>query len=177
LCAFGQALRAGLVLTIIPLYGTNHLGLSTATVGFAVSALALVDITTMRAGGALADRVGQRRVLTVALLIGAVACAAASTVVVSAWTFATWTALLGVTVAMAWTSPTAIIVNVTDDRELAVGNARVASDIGQLGGSVAAGALVTVAGYDGATAVVAVLLLAVAIWSVGLRELRGAIAA
>src|SRR5438874_3262904 len=47
LSSLGQAVRGGLAFTVIPLLGKRQLGLSTVTVGLALSALALVDIASM----------------------------------------------------------------------------------------------------------------------------------
>lgn len=161
LAAFGQAVRGGLVMTLIPLFGERQLGLSTATVGLALSALAAVDICTMRMAGAWADSVGRRPVLVAGLVLGAAVCATAP-LVDSAASFAAWCAAVAVTVGVTWVVPAAVVVDVAQDAEAGLSTYRIWADIGQLGGSAGAGALAGASGVDGAFVAAAVLFALVA---------------
>jgi MFS family permease len=145
LSGIGQAVRGGLVLTMIPLLGTVHLGLSTAAVGVALSMLAVVDIAAMRVGGGLADRLGRRAVLVGALLSGAVVCIVAPAVSGVA-PFVIWCAAFGVVVGVCWVVPAAVVVDVVEDQEVGLAYYRLSADVGQLLGSTVAGALVGAAG-------------------------------
>jgi MFS transporter, DHA1 family, multidrug resistance protein len=170
---FGQAVRAGVVFTVLPLYGTEHLGLSTGLVGLALSALAVVDIVAMRWGGSLADRVGHRTVLGIALATGAVACALGSRVS-SLGQFVPWCAALGITIGVAWVVPTAMVVDVAADAEVALVNARMAADVGQLFGSVVAGAIIAGLGYPPTVVVTGAAFAVVGLWTWRLPEARAA---
>jgi MFS family permease len=169
LAAFGQAVRGGLVFTIIPLMGERDLGLDTATVGLALSVLAAVDVVAMRVGGTWADRIGRRPVLVGALVVGAAACALAPLVDGPA-RFATWCAVVAVAVGVTWVVPTAVVVDVAEVREAALSNYRISADVGQLGGSTGAGALVGAWGSVGALWVVAAAFGGVAAWVARLPE-------
>jgi MFS family permease len=172
---FGQAVRAGVVFTLLPLYGKEHLGLSTALVGLALSALAIVDIASMRWGGALADRIGHRSVLASALAVGALACLGGSRVG-SLGHFVPLCAVLGLTVGVTWVVPTAMVVHVAADAEVALVNARVAADVGQLLGSVVAGAVIAGVGYRPAVLVTGAVFATVGLWVWRLPEARGTLA-
>jgi MFS family permease len=146
LSSLGQAVRGGVVFTVLPLFARDELHLSTASVGVALSVLAIVDIVLMRVGGALADRVGRVPVLVVALLVGAVVCTTAP-LVGSVATFALFGAGLAVTVAVTWVVPAAMVVDAVEDPESGVSAYRTASDVGMAVGPLVAGALVGAAGH------------------------------
>jgi MFS family permease len=169
LAAMGQAIRGGLVMTIIPLFGKQELGLSTSTVGLALSALAVVDVTSMRVGGAEADRRGSRVVLATALLVGLAVCATAP--LVNGWMYFTvWCALIGVTAGVTWVVPAAMVVDVCEDSEAGLGMYRISSDVGQLVGPAGAGALVAATSPVGALVVVTFGLAGAAGWVARLPE-------
>lgn len=169
LAAFGQAVRGGLVMTLIPLLGDRQLGLSTSTVGLALSALAAVDICAMRIGGAWADRFGRRPVLVSALVLGAVACATAP-LVDGAVGFATWCATVAIVVGVTWVVPAAVVVDVAQDAEAGLSSYRIWADLGQLGGAAGAGALAGASSIDGALVAVAVTFALTAGWVLRLPE-------
>jgi len=166
-----EGARGAIVFTLIPLFGANHLGLGTATIGVALSALAVVDITSMRFGGLLADRVGRRPVFVIALGIGAVTCLAAP-LVTSLPLFIVWCAGLGIPVAMAWIIPATMIVDVSTDTETGLANYRIAADVGVASGSTTAGTAAGVAGPVGAMVAVGGLLAVIGAWVWRLPEAR-----
>jgi MFS family permease len=141
LAAVGQAVRAGLVFTIIPLFGEGELRLSTTLVGVALSSLAVVDIATMRLCGGLADRVGRRAVLVGGLVCGSATCVLAP-VVGGAAGFALWCATAGIVTGVTWVVPAAVVVDVAHEVEAGLSAYRLSADGGQLFGSTGAGALV-----------------------------------
>lgn len=141
LAAVGQSVRAGLVFTIIPLFGEGDLGLSTTLVGVALSALAVVDIVTMRLCGGLADRVGRRAVLVGGLVCGVATCLLAP-IVGGAGGFALWCATAGIVTGVTWVVPAAVVVDVAHEVEAGLSAYRLSADGGQLFGSTGAGALV-----------------------------------
>lgn len=69
--AFVVALGFGIVAPAIPLFARDY-GVGTTAVGVAVSAFALFRFVSAFGGGALVERFGERRVLTVGLLVVAV---------------------------------------------------------------------------------------------------------
>ncbi len=168
---FGEALRGGVVFTLIPLFGSQHLGVGTGTIGLALSALAVVDVASMRVGGALADRVGRNVVLAVALAVGAAACLSAP-LVDSVPTFVLWCALLGAPVAAAWVVPAAMVVDVSADHQAGLAAYRIAGDAGDAVGPTAAAAAVGAAGPLGAAIGIGAGTLAVAAWVWRLTDAR-----
>jgi MFS family permease len=169
LAAVGQAVRAGLVFTMIPLLGERRLGLGTALVGLALSVLAVVDIAAMRLGGGAADRVGRRLVLVGGLASGCATCALVPLVGGPA-SFALWCASAGVVVGVTWVVPAAVVVDVAEDAEAGLASYRISADVGQLLGSTAAGALVGLMGLVGSLLLVAGGFALLAVWVVRLRE-------
>jgi MFS family permease len=159
----GQGLRSGVLFIVVPLLGTRYLHLGAASVGLAMSVLALMDILSMRTSGRLADRWGRRPVLVGALLVGAATCA------VTPWLsglggFVAWCAAFGTCTGAAAVVPAAMLLDVTSDNESAVAAFRIASDGGEIVCSVASGQLVAAFGPDGAVLGLGGLLLAVAAW-------------
>jgi MFS family permease len=168
---FSEASRGALVFTLIPLFGTYRLGLSTGTIGVALSALAVVDITSMRFGGMLADRVGRRPVFAGALAIGALACLMAP-FVVNLGLFIGWCAVLGVPVALAWVIPAAMIVDVSAEREAGLAAYRISADAGVASGSTVAGVAAGAVGPAGAIVGMGGVLAVMATWIWRLPEAR-----
>jgi DHA1 family inner membrane transport protein len=165
----GQGLRSGVVFIVVPLLGTQHLGLGAASVGVAMSALALVDIVTMRSSGRLADRVGRRPVLVGALVVGAATCA------LIPWVsglvgYVVWCAAFGTCTGVAAIVPAAMLLDVTGDTEAAVAALRIASDGGEIVCSVGSGGLVAVLGPDGAVLCLGGLFVVVAVWVARMAE-------
>jgi MFS family permease len=173
---FGETLRGGLEFTILPLFGKHHLGLGTSAIGVGLSALAVVDILTMRYGGMLADRIGRRAVLTGALGVGIAACAAAP-LVSGVVGFMAWCAALGITVGATWVVPAAMVVDVSTEREPALASYRISADVGEAAGSTTTGGLVSGFGHVGAALIVGGALALVGAWVARLPEAQADAAA
>lgn len=169
LACIGQAVRGGLVLTMIPWLGEHDLGLSTSTVGLALSVLAVVDIAAMRLGGALADRVGRRRVLVAALVSGAIACSLAPLVGPLA-VFIVWCGASGVVVGTCWVVPAAVVVDVAEEQEAGLSMYRLSADVGQLVGATVAGTAVAVAGAARSIVFLGVGFALLTVWVGRMRE-------
>jgi len=173
LAAFAEGMRGALEFTALPLFGKHHLGLGTAAIGVGLSAMAGVDIVTMRYGGMLADRLGRRAVLGGALVIGAAACAAAP-LITGAASFTVWCAVLGLPVGALYVVPAAMAVDVSVEAEPALASYRISADVGEAVGSSATGGLISAFGPIGASLVVGGALAAVAAWVSRLGEARAA---
>lgn len=163
LAAFGQAVRGGLVFTVIPLFGERELGLSTSTVGLALSALAAFDILAMRVGGEWADRLGRRPILVGALLVGT-ASGVLAPLVEGPLAFAVWCAVVALTVGVTWVVPIAVVIDVVEEPEAGLATYRIGADVGQLGGSAGAGALVGSLGGEGTLVAIGLAFAVVAGW-------------
>lgn len=148
LSGLGQAVRAGIALTLVPLLG-HALGFGTLLLGVALSALAATDITAMTVGGHWGDRVGRRRPLSLALAWGIGAVILMSQVHTPA-AFALSALALGVTVGATWVLPAAMVVDLAFDPEPALAAYRICSDLGMLAGGVLAGVGIGLAGDRGA---------------------------
>jgi MFS transporter, DHA1 family, multidrug resistance protein len=148
LSGLGQAVRAGIALTLVPLLG-DSLGFGTLVLGVALSALAATDISTMTLGGRWADRAGRRRPLGLALAWGVVA-AVLITRTHSLATFTLCALALGVTVGATWVLPAAMVVDLASDPEPALAVYRICCDLGMLAGGLAAGVGIGLAGERGA---------------------------
>ena len=167
--AFGEGMRGALEFTALPLFGKLHLGLGTAAIGIALSAVAVVDIATMRYGGALADRVGRRNVLVGALAIGVATCAAAP-LVAGPLGFTLWCATLGFPIGALYVVPPAMAVDVCSEPEPALASYRISADVGEAAGSTATGGLVGGLGATGAALALGAVMGSLAVWIARLRE-------
>jgi MFS family permease len=145
----GQAVRSGIAMTMVPLFGHDQLGLSSLELGLALSALAVTDIAAMGISGRLAHRHGRLGVLATALAWGVVATIALSGTG-SLWPFVLAAMAVGVTVGTTWVVPAAMAVDIAADPEAGLSSYRISSDIGMLLGGAAAGAAVSAAGPGGA---------------------------
>lgn len=145
----GQAVRGGIAMTMVPLFGHGRLGLSSISLGLALSALALTDITAMGVAGRVVQRHGRLVVLVGALVWGAAAVAALARTG-SLWAFVLGAMAVGVTVGTTWVVPPAMAVDVAADAEGALAAYRISSDVGLLLGGIAAGAAIGAAGPAGA---------------------------
>jgi DHA1 family inner membrane transport protein len=169
--AFAEGLRGALEYTALPLFGRHHLDLGTATIGLALSAMAVVDIVTMRVGGGLADRVGRHVVLGAAISVGAVA-AVAAPLITTAPEFVLWCAMLGVPVGILYVVPPAIAVDVAVSAEAALAAYRVAADVGDGIGASATGGLIGALGPPGAMVALGGILAGIGAWVFRLPEGR-----
>jgi MFS family permease len=169
LASLGQLIRGGLMYTVIPLFGTRELGLSTVGVGVGMSAMAAVDLAAMRFGGALADEIGRRAVLTTGLVCG---CAAAllAPAVHGVGAFSLWCAALGIVGGVTWVVPVALVVDVAEASEDGLAAYRIGADFGQLGGSTGAGAAISILGVVSATMSFGIGFAALAAWIARLPE-------
>jgi MFS family permease len=169
LASLGQLIRGGLMYTVIPLLGTRELGLTTVGVGIGMSAMAAVDLAAMRFGGALADEIGRRSVLTAALICGC-ATALLAPAVHDVATFSLWCAALGIVGGVTWVVPVALVVDVSEEPEDGLAAYRIGADVGQLGGPAGAGAAIAALGVVSATMSFGVGFAALAAWIVRLPE-------
>jgi MFS family permease len=174
----GQAVRSGIAMTMVPIFGHERLGLSGVALGVGLSALALTDISSMSLAGRLAQRHGRLPVLATALLWGVAATAAISRAS-SFWLFLLGAAAVGIAVGTTWVVPAAMAVDVAVDAESGLAAYRLSSDVGVLVGGVAAGSAIGAAGpasaFYWAAAVLAVglaLALAVGETKPGVRRPR-----
>lgn len=168
---FGQALRSGVSLTLLPLAATRQYGLSGLGLGLVLSSLAVTDVTSMYFGGHLADRFGRLPVLLIALLIG-VPVLMLMSIGHAGWTFFLLCLLLGVPIGVSWTVPSAMAVDLAGDVEVGLASFRIAADIGMGAGGVAAGALISGLGISSTLVVVAIGLLIPAALAALVRETK-----
>jgi MFS family permease len=169
----GQAVRAGVALTMVPFFGHERLGLSSLVLGLALSALAVTDITTMGLAGRLVQRHGRFVVLLVALLWGIAAVLALSRTT-TVWLFVPAAMAVGVTVGATWVVPVAMAVDVADDAEDGLAAYRISSDLGMLLGGVAAGAAVGAVGAEDAFWCAAAVLAGGALLALAIGDTRPA---
>jgi MFS family permease len=160
---FGEGMRGGLEFTVVPLVGADHFGLSAAQVSLGMSALALLDIITMHFGGRLADRLGRRPILVVALGVGFVGCVLLP-VFGGLGGFMVWCALLGVPVGATWVVPAMLAVDVSAERDAGLASFRIAADLGEVVGPTGAGALLAGVGPIGAVAGIGGLAAVMGLW-------------
>jgi predicted MFS family arabinose efflux permease len=165
LAAVGQAVRAGLALTLVPLIGQQR-GLATLGITVALGALALTDVSSMRVGGALGDRRGRHWVLAAALAWGAFWCVALMAVPAYG-PFVIICLALGVTVGITWALPPAIVLDLCEKPEGGLMAYRISADVGMFAGSIGLGFVLGRAG-SGSTLIGAALALVaaagVALW-------------
>lgn len=160
---FGQAIRSGIALTLLPLAATEQYGLAGLGLGLALSILAITDVSSMHVGGHLADRFGRLPVLLTGLLIGIPALLLTS-IGHAGWTFFLLCLLLGIPVGVSWVVPSAMAVDLAGEVEVGLASYRIAADIGMGAGGVLTGALISGMGISSTLVVVAVgLLLPVAL--------------
>jgi predicted MFS family arabinose efflux permease len=138
IAAWGQAVRSGIAMTLVPLAASQRFGLTGLALGATLSVLAVSDVVSMSVGGRLADRWGRLPVLLVALSIGVVAVVALAAVG-TAWAFAGLCLLIGVPVGVSWVVPAAIAVDLADSAESGLAAYRIAADVGLGVGGVVAG--------------------------------------
>lgn len=145
LASIGQAVRVGVAMTLVPLIGASA-DMSWGTVGVALFALAVTDVTAMQWGSRWVERHGRRP-----LLVGALVWGAALTACLGIWPPDALGLVaaglgLGVTVGVTWTIPAAMVVDLLPDAESAVSAYRIASDLGMIGGGLLIAAALTLGG-------------------------------
>ncbi|WP_154756654.1 MFS transporter [Amycolatopsis pithecellobii] len=169
LTGLGQAVRAGLALTLVPLLG-EQLGMGWVPLGLALFALAVTDVATMHFGGGLSDRYGRLLPLAAALAWGTVAVTALATVVRGPVAFTFGALATGVTVGATWVVPATMTIDLAETPETAVAAYRIACDIGMLAGGLFAGAGIAVGGVHTALAATAALLFGGLLLTLSVRE-------
>jgi MFS family permease len=168
----GQAVRSGIAMTMIPLLGSQVLGLSTLQVGIALSCLAVTDVLAMGVAARISDTYGRLPVLLAACVWGLAALTALRAVHAGAW-FLLLCAAIGLTVGVTWVVPGAMAVDVVADPETALAAHRIASDFGLLAGGIASGAAIAAVATPGALVAGGVHLLLIGAIAVTVRETRG----
>jgi DHA1 family multidrug resistance protein-like MFS transporter len=168
---FGQAIRSGIALTLLPLAATQQYGLTGLGLGLSLSLLAFVDVSSMHLGGHLADRYGRMPVLLFALLIGVPVLLLMSAGHIG-WMFFLLCLLLGVPVGVTWIVPSAMAVDLAGNVEVGLASYRIAGDIGMGAGGVLTGALISGMGISSALAIVSIGLVVPAALAVAVRETR-----
>jgi MFS family permease len=195
LAGFGQAVRSGLAMTLVPLAGEG-LRMGWSVFGLALGGMALTDVLTMHLGSRWAQRFGGRPILAAALLWGVAATAVLALVRTPAG-FVVGALALGVTVGAVWVLPTAMAVELSgpgvglrggaaasgagapvdpvdpvDRTESAVAANRIAADIGMLAGGLLAAAALSLAGLHGALLAAAGLQLGAVVLTVLVGDTR-----
>lgn len=143
--------------TLVPLFGHDHLGMSTLGIG-AVFALALAtELAVLYPAGAVADRRG-RRFVTIPSMAGLALMVSVLGFAPDPITFAVLMALLGVASGFAGVPPGAMLSDVAPAARsgTAVGLFRFAGDLGLVLGPLAAGAAINALGFVPAYWVVAI---------------------
>jgi MFS transporter, DHA1 family, multidrug resistance protein len=168
LAGLGQAVRAAVALTLVPLLG-EQLGLGWLELGLALFALAVTDVGAMRVLSRRADRRGRALPLLLCLVWGALVTTALAVLPGDRLLFTVGALLVGVTVGAGWVLPTAMAVDLMPDPESALAAYRIASDLGMLAGGLLAGLGLALGGIDGALLGAAAFLLlgALLTWLVG----------
>jgi DHA1 family multidrug resistance protein-like MFS transporter len=137
--------------TLVPLFGREGLGLSTVGIGAALAAAVATEFVVLYPTGALADRVGRRRVLFPSLTWFA------AILIVTGWSsspamFFVMMALLGFGSGSCAVMPGAMLSDVVPERKsgTAVGVFRFFGDLGFVFGPLAAGATASAWGFKAA---------------------------
>jgi MFS family permease len=167
----GQAVRSGLAMTLIPLFGSEVVGLSTLTLGVALSCLAVTDVIAMGMAARVSDIRGRLPVLLPACGWGVAVLLLLLTHGTPLW-FLPLCAALGLTVGLTWVVPGAMAVDVLDDAETALATYRIAADIGVVLGGIASGAAVSAVGVEGALGAGAGYLLLTGLLVLAIGETR-----
>jgi predicted MFS family arabinose efflux permease len=169
---FGQAIRSGVALTLLPLAATREYGLAGLALALALSILAVSDVTSMHLGGHLADRLGRLPVLFAALAIGMPALLLTS-FGHHGWLFCLLCLPLGIPVGISWVVPSAMAVDLAGNVEVGLAAYRIAADIGLGAGGVTVGALISGIGISQTLAVAAISLLIPIVLASRVRETKG----
>ncbi|MEA2626173.1 MAG: transporter, family, multidrug resistance protein [Candidatus Binatota bacterium] len=148
---FVFAVRAGLRVNLIPLFGEERGGLGEAAIGIVLSASAFANFAVLWHAGALIDRLGRRAVALPTLAATAAVCAA------HAWSpsfgnLLVQGALLGAVLGYLAPAPAAMVADLTP-REMmgaVMGVYRMGGDLGLLLGPISLGAIASAAGFEAA---------------------------
>jgi MFS family permease len=148
---FVFAVRAGLRVNLIPLFGEERGGLGEAAIGIVLSASAFANFAVLWHAGALIDRLGRRAVALPSLAATAAVCAA------HAWSpgFANLLVqgtLLGAVLGYLAPAPAAMVADLTPRRMMGavMGVYRMGGDLGLLLGPISLGAIASSAGFEAA---------------------------
>jgi MFS transporter, DHA1 family, multidrug resistance protein len=167
----GQAVRSGIAMTVLPIFGSQVLGLSSLWLGITLSCLAVTDVLAMGLAARLSDARGRLPVLLAACVWGAAATAGLLAISTELWFLLLCTAI-GLTVGVAWVVPAAMAVDVIDDAETALASYRISADIGLMTGGLASGVAISGLGVSGALVAGVIHLLLIAVAAVVVRETR-----
>jgi MFS family permease len=167
----GQAIRSGVAITIVPLFGSQVLHLSTPMLGVALSCLAVTDVAAMGVAARASDIRGRLPVLLPACAWGIAAIVVLLTADPRIW-FLPVCAALGLTVGLTWVVPGAMAVDVIDDQETALAAYRISADFGVVLGGISGGAAVGTFGVRGALGAGAVHLLIIGLLGLAIGETR-----
>jgi MFS family permease len=165
------AVRAGMMLNLVPLFAQARLGLNESGIGVVQSVCSLANLAILWHAGLLLDRIGRRRVTLFSLWLTAL--------VVLLFPWATTLSLLlgasvlfGMVVGYLGPAPAAIVADITP-REVTgavMGFYRMAGDVGLLLGPVAVGWAAGHIGFSATFVAVSVSTLLVAFFGLGARE-------
>ena len=169
--ALGQAVRSGVAMTLMPLFGSEVLHLSTLTIGVALSCLAVTDVIAMGTAARISDVYGRLPVLLPACVWGVGVLVLLLLHGTAAW-FLPVCAALGLTVGIAWVLPGAMAVDVVDDPETALATYRISADAGVVLGGIVSGAAVSAVGVQGALGVGAGHLVVIGLLVLAIGETR-----
>ena len=163
--------QAGVRFSLVPIFGTEVLGLDTAAVGLGLTLAALVHLALTWPAGRLVDLAGRRTLSWTSHAAFAAVCLGLAYVTGLA-TFLLVLALFGAATAFSSVPPPAIVGDVVGEENtgLAVGALNTAGDLGSVLGPVMCGWLADTAGYPAAFGSAAVLLLAGAVAAFRMRE-------
>lgn len=151
LCAVTLASVTADSFLVVTLTWTLTVRGQSAVLGGVLAVLAVARLVLMPLGGVIADRLPRRRILTVTCAsraLGAVALAVSMSRGAIGWTFVA-AAFLGVVSAVHYPADRAVVVDIVTPDSLAWANGWLtgAMQIGQMVGPLAAGAVITAAGY------------------------------
>lgn len=148
---------AGVISTLIPLFGREGVGLSEVGVGLGLALTTATEFVVLFPAGAAADRFGRK-----AVMVPALAALAASVAVLGLATpvtlFAVGLAVLGVAVGYAGVPPAAMLSDVSspETHGTAIGVYRFMSDVGFMLGPLVAGGSASAFGFGAAFALSAI---------------------
>lgn len=149
---------AGVLDTLVPLFGRDHLHMSTLAIGGVYAAAITTELAVLYHAGSVADRRGRRSVLLpglVGLILTVVAIGWAGSPLMLAALVGLW----GVASGYAGVMPSAMLSDVVPDRGsgTAIGVHRFFGDLGLIAGPLVAGFTTRAAGFKVAFGVAAVL--------------------
>ncbi|MFC7619136.1 MFS transporter [Microlunatus sp. GCM10028923] len=162
--AIGQGARGAVALMAVPLIAAEVLGLGGGWLGIFLTAMYAVEVAAMAFGGGYSDRNGRRTMIiagTVFGLTGVVVLAVAVHTAAAAVFFAALVPL-GLAGGCMLSLLPAVLVDLAGTPEVGLSATRISRDLGFTGCTLAAGAMITVAGAAGALVLIAIMFAVVA---------------